>query len=347
MITKILKEVNRVMKPHAVYAVGGCVRDHLLGIEPKDYDFCTSATPEQIEKCIKSKSMRAYLTGKRFGTIGCKVKVDGNYHMIEITTFRKEQYAKGDRKPDVEFVTSLHEDLSRRDFTINSMCARLVNDKLKIVDPFNGQEDLKNGIIRAVGNPKIRFKEDPLRILRCVRFACRFNYEIEEKTRKKMESGAIQILNISKERWVIELDKILQSNNVRKGLELLWDTKLFIYMIPELSLQRGYEQNSQYHNFTLDEHTIKVVEAVRKDTDDLNLLWAALLHDCGKVFCKTENKKGYNNYISHENISSEIVLKYVNYLKWSNERKNKVYDLVLNHLDDDCELRKYDNLGKV
>lgn len=347
MMKEILIEVNRIMKPFPVYAVGGCVRDFILGIEPKDYDFTTIATPDQIEKCIKSKSMRAFLTGKRFGTIGCKVKIEEKYYPIEITTFRTERYEPGNRKPEVNFVSSITEDLSRRDFTINSIAIRLVNNKLKIIDPFKGREDLKKELIRCVGNPKTRFKEDPLRILRAVRFATRFKYEIEEDTYKKMQQMAIHILDISKERWMQELDKILLSQNIKWGLPLLWDTNLFKYMIPELNLQLDYNQNSQYHNFKLHIHTIRVVDEIRKETDDLNMLWAGLLHDCGKIFTKTENKKGYSNYIGHEKIGAELVDKYAKYLKWSNERHEKVRYLVLNHLNDDCPLRKYDNIGKT
>ena len=347
-LKELLQEVNRIMKPHVVYAVGGCVRDFILGIEPKDYDFCTSATPDEIEVHIKASGKRAYLVGKKYGTIGCKIKVGDESHMVEITTFRIEKYESGSRKPEVEFVKSITEDLSRRDFSINSIAARLGKDgRFKIIDPFGGRDDLlKHKIIKCVGNPKTRFKEDPLRMLRAIRFSCRFDFKIEQKTMEKMKKEAIKILNISKERWVMEIDKILQSDNPGRGLDLLWKSGLFKYMIPELDLMYGYDQNSQYHPWTLDVHTVYVVQAIRSETDDLNMLWAGLLHDSCKIFVKTENKKGYSNYIGHEILGAELVDKYARYLKWSNDRHKKVRELVLHHLEDDCELRKYDNMGK-
>ncbi len=346
MMKKLLKQVEEIIKPYPVYAVGGCVRDYILKIIPKDYDFCTSTTPEEIEKKIKESGRRAYLTGKRFGTIGCKIEVDGKYYMVEITTFRSEEYEAGNRKPKVSYVKSLSEDLSRRDFTINAMAIRLKKDRLKIIDLFNGREDLRNKIIKAVGNPKTRFKEDSLRILRAIRFSARFNFSIEEKTLDKIKKMAIHILDISKERWVQELDKILLCDNVGIGLKRLWEVGLFKYIIPEMQLQKDYKQNSQYHNYNLDTHIIKVVEAIRKDTDDLNLLWAGLLHDIAKPFLRTENKKGYSNYIGHEILGADMVKKISTHLKFSNERTKKITELVRNHLEDDCILRKYDNEGK-
>ena len=170
--------------------------------------------------------------------------------------------------------------------------------------------------------------------------------------------GAIQILNISKERWMMELDKILKSENVERGLMDLWQSGLFKFMIPELELQSNYDQNSQYHNWLLDVHTIKVVEAIRKETDDLNMLWAGLLHDIAKPFVRTNKalkqlgeqlKQGRtykSNYIGHEILGAEMVKRIAGHLKWSKERTEKVTDLVRHHLEDECPLRKYDNEGK-
>ncbi len=340
MNKELIEKVTEMLKPHPVYLVGGACRDYILGNEPKDYDFCTPAEPDETERLIKKSGKRAYLTGKRFGTLGCKV--DGE--MVEITTFRTEQYKPGNRKPIVEYVKSIHEDLSRRDFTINAIAIRLINGNLKVIDPFHGQDDIKNGIIRAVGNARQRFKEDPLRILRAVRFSVRYGFKIEELTYKRMKSGSISLLNISKERWMIELDKILLSDNTAIGLRILWKTRMFNYIIPELSLQLNYNQNSRYHDFNLDEHTIKVVGATPKE---INLRWAALLHDIAKPFVRTENKNGHSNYIGHERLGSEIVLRLSQHLKWSNERTEAVVYLVKNHLEEDCPLRKYDNEGKL
>ncbi len=336
---ELLLKVTEMMKPHPVYIVGGAARDYVLGITPKDYDFCTPADPDEIEKLVKASGKRAYAIGKRFGTIGCKV--DGQ--MVEITTFRTEQYEEGNRKPTVEYVKDLTEDLSRRDFTINSLALRLINNNLKVIDPFNGQIDLKAKWIRTVGNPKLRFKEDHLRVLRAVRFASRFNFEIEENTYVKMKHMSVDILNISKERWIMELDKILMTDFVGKGLFLLWDSGLFRYMIPELDLQFNYDQNSKYHSFKLHQHTIKVVEACPKD---LTLRWAALLHDIAKPFVRTENPKGHSNYINHEILGAEMVDMIARHLRWGNDRRLRCVELIKTHLEEDCILRKYDDLGK-
>lgn len=351
MIKKLLEEVTRIMKPHPVYLVGGAVRDYMMSNEPKDYDFCTPAIPDDIEKCIKSKSMRAYGVGKRFGTLGCKVKIDDKYHMVEITTFRSETYEPGNRKPQVEYVKTIQEDLGRRDFTINAMALRLTSTgNLRIIDPFNGQEDIAKKIIRCVGNSKIRFREDPLRILRAVRFATRYNFDYDLKTWDRMQKMAPKLLNISKERWMMEFDKILLDDNIKIGLSDLWLSNIFKYTIPELHLQNDYKQNSIYHNYNLDTHTIKVVEACPKDLD---LRWAALLHDIAKPFVRTDKYKVENdivitktNYINHEILGAEMVDRIATHLKWSNARRETVVDLVRNHLKEDCILRKYDNMGK-
>lgn len=348
MIKELLEKVTEMMKPYPVYMVGGAVRDYLREVEPKDYDFCTPAEPDEIERLIKKDKRRAYLTGKRFGTLACKI--DGE--MIEITTFRTEKYEPRNRKPIVEYVKNIHEDLSRRDFTINAMAIRLTRGHLRIIDPFCGQEDLEAGVIRTVGHPKQRFKEDPLRILRAIRFACRLGFEIEEGTSKKMNSMAINILNISKERWMMELDKILLSDHVEMGLDLLWKTGLFKFMIPELHCQIGYNQNSKYHPFTLDIHTSKVVEATPKD---LNLRWSALLHDIAKPFVRSDkeiqlderNIAVKSNYIGHEKLGADMTLKLSAHLKWDKKRTEEVVDLVRNHLEESCPLRAYDNLGKI
>lgn len=329
-----------MMYPFNVYAVGGCVRDYIMNIEPHDYDFTTNARPNEIEHKIKTSSRRAYLTGKKFGTLGCKI--DGQ--MIEITTYRGEQYEPNCRKPRVEYLNNLNADLDRRDFTINAMAMRLHNNKLKIIDNHGGREDINNHIIRCVGNSKIRFKEDPLRILRAIRFATRFKFILEPKTSDRMNKIFPLLLTISKERWVQELDKILMDDNVGFGLLELWNHNIFRYIIPELHLQYNYNQHSKYHSKELWLHTINVVENTPKE---INIRWAALLHDVGKpIVCKKNPKTGYNNFIDHEKLGADMVEKLARHLHWSNERRNAVVELVANHLSDDSPLKKYDDMGK-
>ena len=345
MKKELLEKVTEMMKPHPVYLVGGACRDYLMNIEPKDYDFCTPATSDEIEEKIHARlnehgdPTKVYGIGKKFGTLGCKV--DGE--MVEITTFRVEKYKPNNRKPDVEYVKHINEDLSRRDFTINALAIRLTKGHIRIIDPFGGVEDIEGGVIRAVGHPKQRFKEDPLRILRAIRFACRFGFKIEEVTFSKMKKMSNHILDISKERWMMEMDKILMSDNVGDGLDYLWIADLFKFMIPELQLQWGYDQNSKYHKFTLEEYTKRVVAATPRDLD---LRWSALLHDIAKPFVRTENPKGYSNYIGHEKLGADMVLRLSTHLKWSNDRTKAVVELVRNHLEEDCPLREFDNIGK-
>lgn len=334
MKEQLLNQVNELFKDK-VYLVGGSVRDILLNKTPNDYDFTTSLSPDEIEAKIREAGKRPYLVGKRFGTIG--VKIDGQ--LVEITTFRNESYTKGNRKPEVEFVTSLSDDLSRRDFTINALAYR----EGKIIDPFKGQKDLDDELIRAVRNPTIRFKEDPLRMLRACRFVSQLNFSIEAHTFKSMTKNAHKILDVSKERWMLELDKLLLGDNVYYGLMFLWGSGLMKFMIPELHLQFGFNQRTKHHEFLLHEHTALVVQNCPKD---INLRWAALLHDIAKPFI-FQDKGDRNIYPMHEMVGAEFVEKIASYLKWSNERRKTVKELVLNHLSDESPLRQYDNVSKV
>jgi tRNA nucleotidyltransferase (CCA-adding enzyme) len=201
----ILKTFETLNIP--LYLVGGAVRDSLLGKVPKDWDFTTPCLPDEIEETIKKIGKKPYLLGKKFGTIGFKLELEKDvFEYVEITTFRGEKYETGNRKPEVNFIDKIEQDLIRRDFTINSMA---INSKLKLIDICDGQQDLKNGIIRTVGNPKIRFKEDPLRLLRAIRFATVLDFAIEQKTWEKLCSMKFGLFEISRERWVMEMDKIL------------------------------------------------------------------------------------------------------------------------------------------
>ncbi|MEK6881960.1 MAG: HD domain-containing protein [Nanoarchaeota archaeon] len=344
MNEQLLNKVNELFKDK-VYLVGGSVRDILLNKTPNDYDFTTSLSPDEIEAKIREVGKRPYLVGKRFGTVG--VKIEGQ--LIEITTFRSESYTKGNRKPQVEFVTSLSDDLSRRDFTINAMAIKsdgtyiVGKNHSKLIDPFNGQDDLNKYLIKAVGNPTIRFKEDPLRMLRACRFASQLEFKIEEKTFKSIIKNAHHILDVSKERWMMELDKLLLGEYVEVGLTYLFQTGLMKFMLPELTLQYMFDQRTKHHMFHLHAHTTLVVKNSPKD---INLRWAALLHDIAKPFI-FQDKGDRNIYPMHEVVGGEFVEKISSYLKWSNERRKTVKELVLNHLSDESPLRKYDNMSKV
>jgi putative nucleotidyltransferase with HDIG domain len=314
----IYNAVKSIVGP--VYLVGGSVRDMIMKKEPKDYDFCTPLSPDEIEQAIKTAGKRAYNIGKRFGTVG--MTIEGQ--MIEITTFRTEQYTPGSRKPQVQFVQDITADLSRRDFRINAIA--YIDGKY--IDPFGGKLDILERSIKCVGEPKARFKEDPLRMLRAARFAYQLEFSLDnflENTTGKMSH---KILEVSRERWVMEMDKLLMTAHPETGLDFLARTHLLHFMFPELSLQVDYDQNSPFHSLDLWEHTKHVVLYSQQD---INIRWAALLHDVGKPFVRGE-KPDRSNYIKHDLLGAEIVDKYASYLKWSNERREKVKDLVLNHL---------------
>lgn len=320
---EICNEVVKIISP--LYLVGGAVRDMMLGKESVDLDFTTPLSPDEIETAIRNAKRHPYLIGKRFGTVGVKI----NGMLVEITTFRTEKYEEGNRKPKVEFVKDINEDLSRRDFRINAMCLRC-DDNFRMIDPFGGRLDLLEKSIKCVGIPKERFKEDPLRILRAARFASQLEFTVDDFLTNTATKMSHHILDISKERWVMEMDKLLMTDHPEIGLEFLAKTRLLNFMFPELVLQVGYDQNNPFHSLTLWEHTKKTVSLTPKE---INLRWAGLCHDLGKPFVQGfKDNPPRSNYLKHDLVGAEIVEKYASYLKWSNERREKVKELVLNHL---------------
>jgi tRNA nucleotidyltransferase (CCA-adding enzyme) len=347
---EFIRKVNEIVTP--AYLVGGAVRDIVLGRTPNDFDFATPLSPDEIEDAIHAAGKRAYGVGKRFGTVG--FKLDGE--MIEVTTFRTEKYSHGSRKPQVEFVRDITHDLSRRDFTINAMAIKMDG---KIISPFGGRDDLygadygRKTLLRAVGNPTIRFKEDPLRILRLARFSSQFNSEVEENTLKSATRLSSRILSVSVERWMLELDKLLSGEFVANGFRVLRDTGVLSFILPELVIQFDYDQHSPYHEFDLWTHTMKTVEAIPRANIDLR--WSALLHDVGKPFSKSVKNKTFErngedvtqwNYINHHVIGSEIIKGIASRLKWSNSRRDFVTSIVLNHLEEDSPLAEADSGGQ-
>ena len=317
-----------------VFLVGGSVRDALMGRMSEDFDFTTPLDPDTVEIRVRAAGRRPYLVGKKFGTVAFKVES----HTVEVTTFRCETYAENTRRPDVEFVAELAEDLSRRDFTINAMAQR--GDE--IVDLFGGRDDLAAGVIRAVGNPRERFAEDPLRMLRAARFASQLEFAVEPETVSAMHRLSQRILHVARERWVAELDKLLVGPGVADALRLLAETGLLRYLLPELALQVGYEQNSRYHDRTLFEHTLGVVEA---SPADLTLRWAALLHDVGKPYVRID-KPDRSTYVTHELLGAELVERIALYLKWGNRRREDVTRLVREHMLAESPLRAADDSAK-
>jgi tRNA nucleotidyltransferase/poly(A) polymerase len=330
----LLERLEAIISP--VYLVGGSVRDILLGKTPHDYDITTPRTPDEIEASLRMAGFKPYLVGKKYGTISCKI--DGQ--LLEITTFRTERYLTGSRKPVVTFIDDITHDLSRRDFTINAMAMRWDG---KLIDPFGGQTDLTHGLIRTVNKAYDRYNEDPLRMLRAARLASQLDFEIDADAVTQAAKKVAKILEISKERWVQELDKLLMTPHPEIGLHFLARTRLLHYMLPELAIQVDYNQDSPYHELSLLDHTIKTVQL----TDgNLHLRWAALLHDVGKPYVRKKNKRGYSNYTNHELIGGELVMKIGSYLRWPTERTNNIATMVRHHLAMESPLHRADSAAR-
>ncbi len=317
-----------------LYLVGGSVRDLLLGKIPKDFDFTTPLLPDDIEARLRQVGRRPYLIGKRFGTVG--FKLDGQ--LVEVTTFRAESYKASSRKPEVIFVSDLQQDLSRRDFTFNALALSSAG----MVDPFGGADDLARGVIKPVGNAKARLSEDPLRILRMVRFAARLGFSIDDDLRKKASQLARKLSTVSHERITSELDQIITGPHASQALQVMSELGLLAYTLPLLAIQPGYDQHSRYHGYDLWTHSLKTLDGI---VPDVVLRWAALLHDVGKPFARAD-KPGRSIYVGHDVIGERLVRMRAADLKWSKDRTEAVASLVLHHLDDDSPLRLADNAAK-
>ena len=302
----------------AAYAVGGCVRDACLGLTPHDYDLCTSALPEQTEEVFRD--YRLVLAGEKHGTV--TVLTEGG--PVEITTFRAEGGYRDNRHPDwVKFVPDIEGDLSRRDFTVNAMA---YSPKRGFSDPFGGREDLKNHILRAVGDPEARFREDSLRILRGVRFAARFGLTPVEKTMAAMLSQAHLMENLARERVFEELCKLILA---AKAADITRFAPILAAVIPELAPMIGFDQHSPHHAYDLITHTAHVVEGV---PTTLPLRWAALLHDTGKVTTFTLDATGRGHFYGHARDSAAIADKILRRLKAPTALREEAVALIGRHM---------------
>lgn len=311
------------------WAVGGCVRDACLGKTPHDFDLCTDALPEQIQAAFPDREL--VLAGVKHGTVGV-VTPEG---VVEITTLRTEGDYRDGRHPQwVKFVPELREDLLRRDFTINAMAW---NPREGLQDPFGGREDLETGILRAVGDPEQRFREDALRILRGVRFAVRFNLTVEENTLVAMETLAPLMEGLSRERVFAELCALLPGIT---GPELIRFAPVITEVIPEMKPMVGFDQHSPHHAYDLYTHTAHVVGAV---PGDLTLRWAALLHDVGKITTFTLDETGRGHFYGHAQMSAEAADAILRRLKAPTALREGAAVLIRHHmtrLEEDKRLLK-------
>lgn len=312
---KILNVLNKA--GYEAYVVGGCVRDSVLGIDANDWDITTNAEPLKVKELFA----RTFDTGLQHGTVSVLM----DREIYEVTTYRVDgEYEDGRHPKKVTFTPSLEEDLKRRDFTINAMA---YNPKRGLVDLFGGVSDLEAGIIRCVGDPVERFSEDALRIMRAVRFAARFNFEIEEKTRKAIKKLAGNLKKISAERIQVELVKLLTSDHpemIRTAYEL-GITKV---VLPEFDKAMETEQDNPHHCYTVGEHTIKVLEGV---PNDRVLRITALLHDLGKPATKTFDKRGIAHYNGHPEVGAVMSRDILRRLKFDNDTIEKVSRLITYH----------------
>lgn len=302
------------------YAVGGCVRDILLGVEPKDWDIATNAKPEAIQKVFPKNFYE-----NKFGT----VTVLENGMEIQITTYRVDVRYSDKRHPDsVKFTASLEEDLARRDFTLNAMALRV--ESHEIIDPFGGQEDLKNKIIRAVGDPKERLNEDALRMMRAVRFAAQLNFLIEKKTFLSIKNFSSLISFISQERVRDEFTKTIMTDNAHSGIELMRETGILKIILPEL--MEGYQVTQNLHHiYDVYEHNLRALKYAVEQKFSLQVRLASLFHDIGKP--RTKHGEGERaTFYSHDVVGARIAKKVMERMKFPRQDIDLVTLLVRYHL---------------
>lgn len=317
---------------YQAYLVGGCVRDIIMDKVPHDYDICTNANPQDIVDLLSSHSIRYGTVGITFGTVVAYL-----YEEYEITTFREDKAFSGKHRPDeVYFSSNIDTDLSRRDFTINAIALNPINGEL--IDIHNGQKDIKHKIIKAVGNADLRMKEDPLRILRAIRFAIALGCSIDKNTQEAMRNNKELLINISKERITAEFRKILTSGKPIKSIFLRF-SDIITEIIPEMSNCVGFDQHNRYHMHNVYEHILYVVDYC--DTTDFEIKMAALLHDIAKPEAYTVDEQGFGHFYGHPAMSrqkSETVL--LNDFRLTYEETCNILDLIEYHDNDIKETRK-------
>lgn len=323
----------------AAFFAGGCVRDMLLGVTPKDFDVCTSATPEEVQATFA----RTEAVGASFGVILVIAEHGGERIATEVATFRHDGAYSDGRRPDaVRFSSDPREDVLRRDFTINGLLLDAVayesGDRLEdcVLDFVAGRHDLRDGIVRAIGEPEQRFAEDKLRMLRAVRFAARLGFRIERRTFAAIERHAAEVKQVSAERIRDELTLILTEGHARRGFELLDATGLLAQVMPEAVAMHGVEQPPQYHpEGDVWVHTMMLLEHLPAGAST-TLAWGMLLHDIGKpaTFTPPDPAKPGDRirFNGHVEAGVTIARKVLNRLRFSNEECEQILALVQNHM---------------
>lgn len=301
------------------YAVGGCVRDSLLGRTPGDWDLCTGARPEQVSQVLQQHGIRVIETGLQHGTVTAVIE----HQPIEITTFRLDGDYTDHRRPDeVIFTDDLTADLSRRDFTVNAMAYHPARG---LMDPFQGAKDLQAGLLRCVGKAARRFEEDALRILRCLRFASVLGFAIEEETAQALLNLKHSLAHVAAERIQKELTALLCGQNARQIL-MAYREVIFV-ILPQLQPMDGFDQRSPWHCYDVWEHSCAAAEAVPPDPV---LRWAALLHDCGKPPCFFM-RDGTGHFHGHADVSARTAQEIFAQLKFSKRMSDQALTLIAHH----------------
>lgn len=346
MISSIPKEVLKIYDKlekarFDIFFVGGCVRNILMKFPVKDWDLTTNATPDQILKLFPDG-----FYNNEFGTVGIPIdeqkglpaghlRSEASRQVVEITTFRTEYGFSNKRHPDkVTWGKTIDEDLSRRDFTMNAIAMSIVPkpSTINFVDPFNGRQDIKDKIIRAVGNPKERFKEDALRLLRAIRLTTQLNFDIEEATGKEIVADAPLIKKISFERIRDELLKILASDERAKGILLLKDAGLLKYILPELLEGVGVSMVRPGRHHTTDVFTHNIMSLKLCPSKDPIVRFATLIHDVGKPEAKGEDKDGLVTFYNHEVTGAKIAFEICQRLKFSKKETERIVNLIRWHM---------------
>lgn len=322
----IPSEANEIIhtlqnRGHSAYVVGGCVRDSILDRPIHDWDICTSATPNEMLEIFKNKKIIE--TGLQHGTITVVINGEG----FEVTTYRIDGTYSDNRRPDsVSFTNNLIADLSRRDFTINAMA---YSDEDGLIDPFNGLEDLHNKVIRCVGNPRDRFNEDALRILRAIRFACQLGFNIHPSIGWQIGYTDItkNLQNVSIERINSEFTKMVVTEYFYK--RLVWNSNIFLEFIPELADMRCFQQNNPWHIYDVFCHTVFALGCCK--SDDLIVRLAVFFHDFGKPHCYQDGEDGLRHFRDHAKVSAKLADSIMKRLRFDNETREKVVQLVSYH----------------
>jgi poly(A) polymerase len=314
---------------HDLYLVGGAVRDHLDGTPLAaltDLDFATSAVPKESARILRGGGLPVFMVGSRFGTVGTVVEEEGHRREIQVTTYRGEVYADGSRKPKVTFGTDLVTDLARRDFSINAMA---MSGDGTLIDPHGGRADLEARRLRTVGEPHVIFREDPLRTLRAARFIASLGFTPDESLVAGARDLAAEILLVSRERWLLEMNKLLVGEYVETALGFLAVTGLLRHLIPAVERMVEFKADQgRYHHKALWPHTVAVVAQSPPRTA---VRWAALLHDAGKVTTRSVDTAGDVHFFGHEAVGAAIVDETARRFRLDQALHRRVRTLVMLH----------------